>query len=213
MARHRRFATENDRWNALQKREPGAALAFIYGVTTTRIFCRPTCPARLARRANVVFFDTVSDALSAGFRACKRCKPEEVFRRAHEEAVKRACEALRAANGKTITLETLAGEAGLSSRYFHGVFKKIVGVTPREYAAQLRIEKEHNQGEDERTGESNYQSQTLLGENAEFEVLAPETRIMEQLRFDWSQLTPSAEPELLIDMDYEAMMSNLDVYS
>lgn len=137
------FNTPESRWRALQTRNPNSASAFIYGVTTTRIFCRPTCPARLARRANVVFFDTASEAAASGLRACKRCKPTQddfaPAQRRHEAEVTRACETLREAGGR-VSLEALASGAGMSPRYFHGVFKRFVGVTPGVFAAQLRAQ-------------------------------------------------------------------------
>ncbi|SPO02022.1 uncharacterized protein DNG_04695 [Cephalotrichum gorgonifer] len=128
------FTNPERRWQALRTRDPRSASAFTYAVTTTRIYCRPTCPARLARRANVVFFDTAPEAAAAGFRACKRCKPAQSpdaasARGRHEDIVRRACEAMHATGGRA-TLRTIAGDAGLSPRYFHGVFKKVVGVTP-----------------------------------------------------------------------------------
>lgn len=136
------FDTPEARWQALQTRNPRSASAFIYGVTTTGIFCRPTCPARLARRANVVFFDTVSEAAASGLRACKRCKPAHSdfapARSRHEAEARRACEVLRAANGR-VGLVSLASSSGMSPRYFHGVFKRVVGVTPGTYAARLRM--------------------------------------------------------------------------
>ncbi|ETN37267.1 uncharacterized protein HMPREF1541_08258 [Cyphellophora europaea CBS 101466] len=72
--------TDSARWSILSSRAcpRSATPPFIYAVTTTHIFCRPTCPARLARRANIVFFDTAGDAARAGFRACKRCRPDVV---------------------------------------------------------------------------------------------------------------------------------------
>ncbi|OJJ68700.1 hypothetical protein ASPBRDRAFT_46889 [Aspergillus brasiliensis CBS 101740] len=67
------------RWLAIQTRDPRFTNTFVYAVLTTKIYCRPTCPARLARRANVRFYDTASQAERAGFRACKRCKPEKTI--------------------------------------------------------------------------------------------------------------------------------------
>ncbi|KAL2194437.1 hypothetical protein P885DRAFT_42845 [Corynascus similis CBS 632.67] len=142
------FKTPESRWRALQARDPLAASAFVYAVTTTRIFCRPACPSRLARRANIVFFDSATDAQSAGFRACKRCKPSSSFSSPRSSSqihpldpskatVRKACELVKVAGGK-ITLEQLADGIGLSPRYFHGVFKAVMGVTPSGYAAIVR---------------------------------------------------------------------------
>ncbi|KAK4244357.1 hypothetical protein C7999DRAFT_35282 [Corynascus novoguineensis] len=159
------FKTPESRWRALQARNPLAASAFVYAVTSTRIFCRPACPSRLARRANIVFFDSATDAQSAGFRACKRCQPSSSFsspssssqthpldpskagsigvgpqQQQKEATVRKACELVKAAGGK-ITLEQLAGGIGLSPRYFHGVFKAVMGVTPSGYAARVRSQR------------------------------------------------------------------------
>lgn len=75
-----RFSTPSARWNALTSRDPAASKAFIYAVRTTKIYCRPDCRARLARRANVSFYDTAAQAEADGYRACKRCKPDRTFK-------------------------------------------------------------------------------------------------------------------------------------
>ncbi|KAG9596227.1 hypothetical protein KCU77_g5192, partial [Aureobasidium melanogenum] len=73
------FETPSSRWQALVTRNPAANGTFVYCVLTTHIYCRPTCPARLARRANVEFFSTSSEAEAAGYRACKRMPEAEGF--------------------------------------------------------------------------------------------------------------------------------------
>lgn len=75
------YSTPSDRWRALTQRDSLATDAFVYAVRTTRIYCRPDCRARLARRANVSFYDTGAQAEHDGFRACKRCKPVSGSRR------------------------------------------------------------------------------------------------------------------------------------
>lgn len=143
------FTTPTSRWRALQTRDPSASTAFIYAVTTTRIYCRPTCPSRLARRANVIFFDTASQAARAGFRPCRRCGPADALepstRGRHEELVWAACAEMEARGGD-VDFKTLAGGVGLSARYFHGVFKRVVGVTPGVYAEGLRAAREETMG-------------------------------------------------------------------
>ena len=69
------FNTDSRRWQAVQKRESEADGAFVYAVTTTGIFCRPTCSSRRPNRENARFFDSTQPAEAAGFRACKRCRP------------------------------------------------------------------------------------------------------------------------------------------
>lgn len=130
------FLTQHARWQAVCARDPSAHSSFVYAVTTTRIYCRPTCPARLARRANVVFFDTPDTAVTAGYRACKRCKPNSGTATSQDrqrEAVKQACEILQKSRGVS-RLKDVAKQVGLSPRYFHAVFKKEMGMTPAQYA-------------------------------------------------------------------------------
>ncbi|RDW78778.1 putative DNA repair and transcription factor Ada [Aspergillus mulundensis] len=130
------------RWQAVVTRDPTAS--FVYGVLTTKIYCRPSCAARLARRANVEFYDTPSQAQRAGFRACLRCKPEETLQAiANPQAVlvQKARHTIEAdiRSGIKPTLARLAGEAGLTPSHFHRVFKRIAGVTPGKYAAAAAI--------------------------------------------------------------------------
>ena len=71
------YLTDQERWEAVIHRDKNAADAFFYSVGTTGVYCRPSCPARIARRENVAFHPTPKDAERAGFRACKRCKPND----------------------------------------------------------------------------------------------------------------------------------------
>lgn len=130
------FSSQHARWQAVCVRDASAHSSFVYAVTTTRIYCRPTCPARLARRANVTFFDTSDAAVTAGYRACKRCKPESGTATSQDrqcEAVKQACEILQKSRGVS-KLKDVAKQVGLSPRYFHAVFKQGMGMTPAQYA-------------------------------------------------------------------------------
>lgn len=134
------FTTEAARWRALVTRDANANGQFIYSVRSTSIYCRPTCPGRLARRANVEFYETASQAEAAGFRACKRCKPDTVLEDPQVRAVEKACilidEASSKDNPTTFTLQSLAKKVGLTPRYFHKIFKDKTGCTPKEYAKQ-----------------------------------------------------------------------------
>ena len=138
------FSTDNARWRAVATRDPAADGVFIYGVTSTRIFCRPVCNARLARRANIVFFDTKLQAETAGFRACKRCKPELVKYDPLEDVLKSACAVIESAldpsskssSGK-VTLKEIAQKVNLTPRYLHKVFKDRMGCTPKQYAESV----------------------------------------------------------------------------
>lgn len=129
-------------------RDPNANGHFVYSVKSTNIYCRPICPARLARRANIRFYQTPAEAEAAGFRACKRCKPDaEKSEDPQERAVTKACglieEALKKDNTKSLRLQDLAKNVGLTPRYFHKIFKDKTGLTPKEYA-KLRMAGQNN---------------------------------------------------------------------
>lgn len=132
------YNTDAARWRALATRDANANGHFIYSVKSTNIYCRPTCPARLARRANVGFYKTPLEAEADGFRACKRCKPNTLLEDPQERAVERACilieEAVKNDDEKAIRLQDLARNVGLTPRYFHKIFKDKMGVTPKEWA-------------------------------------------------------------------------------
>jgi methylphosphotriester-DNA--protein-cysteine methyltransferase len=120
-------------------RDPLSDGKFVYCVRTTGIYCRPVCKARLARRANVEFHNNAADALAAGFRACKRCKPELDAFEPHSAAVAKARRAIEEADSKSRpTLKALAAEAELSEWHFHRIFKQATGVTPKAYAKGAR---------------------------------------------------------------------------
>jgi len=133
------FTTEAARWRALSIRDPTANGHFLYTVKSTHVYCRPTCPARLARRANIGFCKTPAEAEAAGYRACKRCKPDEDTTEVPQaKAVAKACrlieEAVERGDGKAVRLQDLAKNVGLTPRYFHKVFKDKTGLSPKEYA-------------------------------------------------------------------------------
>ncbi|KQZ77705.1 6-O-methylguanine DNA methyltransferase [Rhodanobacter sp. Root561] len=132
-------ATLSDpRWAALQARDAGADGSFFYSVRTTGVYCRPSCAARPARPGNVAFHDSAAAAERAGFRPCKRCKPDQLsLQEQHAAMVTGACRLIE--NAETApTLEQLAKPTGLSPFHFHRIFKAIAGVTPKQYAAAHR---------------------------------------------------------------------------
>lgn len=132
------YSDDDARWQAVIDRDPAADGAFFYSVRTTGVFCRPTCPARLALRENVQFHRTPQDAERAGFRACKRCKPTEAsLAERHSAAVAQACRFIEATDEVT-RLDDLAKSVGMSTHHFHRVFKSKTGLTPKGYAAAHR---------------------------------------------------------------------------
>ncbi len=128
------FDTDETRWDAVVHRDARADDTFYYSVRTTGVYCRPSCAARLARRENVRFHATCADAERAGFRPCKRCRPNEaplVERQA--AAIERACRLIEKAETQP-ALDELAKAVGMSRFHFHRVFKGLTGVTPKAYA-------------------------------------------------------------------------------
>jgi AraC family transcriptional regulator, regulatory protein of adaptative response / methylated-DNA-[protein]-cysteine methyltransferase len=143
-SRPRRFSTSDERWEAVVRRDRSADEAFVYAVLTTGIYCRPSCGARMPRRENIRFFGTCAAAERAGYRACKRCRPnEESIGARHAAAIEAAC-LLIENSGAVPSLDVLARRAGMSRFHFHRVFKTIVGVTPKAYANKVRRPRRRN---------------------------------------------------------------------
>jgi AraC family transcriptional regulator, regulatory protein of adaptative response / methylated-DNA-[protein]-cysteine methyltransferase len=131
-------ARDEERWQAVSRRDPAFDGKFLFAVRTTGVYCRPSCASRPAKRENVSFFDTGALAEKAGYRACKRCRPDQFDAPDPQvQAVKRACERIEAAE-EAPKLADLAASVGLSPYHFHRVFKTITGVTPKAYAAEMR---------------------------------------------------------------------------
>ncbi len=135
------FVTEESRWEAVGRRDSRADGVFVYAVRTTGVYCRPGCRSRMPNRANVAFYDDVEAAERAGFRACKRCEPRTTaFDHPRARAIARAC-SLLAASPSVPRLDEVSAAVGLSPGYFHRLFKKTLGVTPKEYAMSLRAKR------------------------------------------------------------------------
>jgi AraC family transcriptional regulator of adaptative response/methylated-DNA-[protein]-cysteine methyltransferase len=130
--------TDDPRWAAVVGRDASADGAFVYSVRTTGVYCRPACPARTPNPANVAFHASAAAARAAGFRPCRRCRPDEPpLAERHAALAARACRRIEQAE-ETPSLAVLAREAGLSPHHFHRLFKAAVGLTPRDYAAAHR---------------------------------------------------------------------------
>lgn len=132
------FPSDDDRWAAVLRRDRNADGQFFYTVRTTGVFCRPSCAARRPLRENVRFYTTAEEAEKAGFRPCKRCRPNEPsLAEQYTGAVARACRLLDEASDPP-SLDALAEAAGMSRFHFHRVFKAVTGVTPGGYLAARR---------------------------------------------------------------------------
>jgi AraC family transcriptional regulator of adaptative response/methylated-DNA-[protein]-cysteine methyltransferase len=126
----------NQRWKAVLARDSLRDGTFVYAVTSTGVFCRPSCPSRRPRRDHVRFFATAAEAERAGFRACFRCQPTQRDRLTL--AVEKLCRYIEAHTDESLTLALLGRQAGISPFHLHRAFKKRTGLTPREYAAACR---------------------------------------------------------------------------
>ena len=120
---------------AFDRRDRALDGQFVGAVKTTRIYCKPSCPARRPLRENVEFFATAAEARDAGYRSCMRCKPDEVGR--DREAVAKALKLIEAAED-ALSLEELAEAVDYAPHHFHRLFKRDTGVTPAAYARGIR---------------------------------------------------------------------------
>lgn len=129
-------------WESVLRRDQAADDRFLYGVTTTGIYCRPSCPSRRPRRNNVAFFSSVEAAEHAGFRACRRCRPDRA--KAFDGSIERARNYIddhfTRPGDQRITLKLIAGHAGLSPYHLQRKFKETLGLTPAQYIRARKSE-------------------------------------------------------------------------
>lgn len=130
--------TDEERWEAVQARDRSYDGSFVTAVLSTGIYCRPSCPARTPHRENVVFYDAPEGAVQAGFRACKRCAPDTQAYDA--EVVEKVCRYIDAHLDNRLALEELGEQASLSPQHLQRVFKRTLGITPRQYVEARRMD-------------------------------------------------------------------------
>lgn len=124
-------------WDAFLRRDRAFDGQFVGAVKTTKIYCKPSCPARHPLRKNVVFYELAAEAKAAGFRACLRCRPDDIGR--DEVALRRALELI--GSDEPLSLNALADAVGYAPHHFHRLFKRAIGVTPANYARGKRLER------------------------------------------------------------------------
>ena len=123
------------RWLAVLNREPAADGDFCYAVRSTGIYCRPTCPSRRPKRENVQFFDTPVQAEQAGFRPCLRCEPNSI---SNEQRVVSEVKRLLDTADAPLSLADLGQTVGMSPSHLQRLFKRVTGVSPKQYTASLQ---------------------------------------------------------------------------
>ena len=127
-------------WDAVAARDRAMDGVFFYAVISTGIYCRPGCPSKRPRRENVVFFRAREAAESAGFRPCKRCKPDSTGHRdPSAQLVEKVCRYIDTHPDDPVTLEALGRVLGASPFYLQRTFKALTGITPRAYADSRRL--------------------------------------------------------------------------
>ena len=135
------FSSDEQRWAAVVRRDSNADGLFYYSVRTTGVYCRPSCASRPALRKNVRFHANREDAEQAGFRPCRRCRPDAPgLVEQHAAGVEKACRLIETSE-ETPNLDTLAQAAGMSRFHFHRVFKRLTGLTPKGYADARRAQR------------------------------------------------------------------------
>lgn len=129
------------RWQAVQARQQHCDGMFVYAVKSTGIYCRPSCPSRRPRQEQVAFFDRPEAAEQAGFRACRRCHPNGTVEPDPQvQLVERACQYIEG-RAEPVTLADLGVAVGSSPYHLQRTFKRIMGISPRQYAEAHRLDR------------------------------------------------------------------------
>jgi AraC family transcriptional regulator of adaptative response/methylated-DNA-[protein]-cysteine methyltransferase len=133
-------------WQAVLTRDRSSDGSFVYAVRSTGIYCRPSCPSRRPRHEQVVFFPLPQSAEQAGFRPCRRCQPRnsDGYTNAQAEIIFQACRAIESHLDEDLSLASLGAQLHISPHHLQRSFKRIVGITPRQYAETCRLEQFKN---------------------------------------------------------------------
>jgi AraC family transcriptional regulator of adaptative response/methylated-DNA-[protein]-cysteine methyltransferase len=133
---------QDELWQAVMAKDSRFDGTFVFAVSSTKIYCRPSCPSRRPHRERVSFFRLPEAAEQAGFRACLRCYPKRTTSTDPQiEMVQRACRYIATQDETSVTLAELGQHVGISPFHLQRVFKKVMGITPRQYADACRIGK------------------------------------------------------------------------
>ena len=129
----------SQRWQAVLARDSGQDGKFVFAVSSTGVYCRPSCPSRRPRRENVCFFRQPNEAEAAGYRACLRCRPKAMGNNGQASLVRAICRYLEQHLDEPVTLARLSEEFHLSPFHLQRRFKAVLGITPRAYADSCRM--------------------------------------------------------------------------
>ena len=132
-------ASDDQRWDAVVARNAARDGEFVFAVSSTGVYCRPSCPSRRPRRENVQFFLTPERAEHAGYRACLRCRPKSLSGNTQSDTAKAICRYIEQHLDEPLTLDRLGKEFHQSPFHLQRRFKEVLGITPREYADSCRL--------------------------------------------------------------------------
>jgi AraC family transcriptional regulator, regulatory protein of adaptative response / methylated-DNA-[protein]-cysteine methyltransferase len=131
--------THDLRWESVLARDAASDGKFVFAVSSTGIYCRPSCPSKRPRRENVSFFQRPQEAESAGFRECLRCRPKAIAENPRQQLVKAICRYIEQHLDEPLTLAKLGTEFSQSPFHLQRTFKAVLGITPKEYANSCRM--------------------------------------------------------------------------
>jgi AraC family transcriptional regulator of adaptative response/methylated-DNA-[protein]-cysteine methyltransferase len=129
----------DSQWQAVLARDAARDGKFVFAVSSTGVYCRPSCPAKRPRRENVTFFRSPQEAENAGFRECLRCRPKAISGNPRQELIKSVCRYIEQHLDEPITLAQMSAEFRLSPFHLQRTFKSVLGITPKEYANSCRM--------------------------------------------------------------------------
>ena len=133
--------TDEEKWEALVTRDRNYDGSFVFAVRSTGIYCNPSCPAKRPGKIQVLFFPSPKEAQLSGFRPCRRCRPNEIAKSPQLAMIDQARTYIQSNLSKKLTLSILSAQVGISPYHFQRTFKRIVGVSPRQYIEALRLAK------------------------------------------------------------------------
>src|SRR5215470_7661091 len=134
-----KVTSDDTLWQAVLARDGTSDGKFVFAVSSTGVYCRPSCPSKRPRRENVTFFRHAGEAEGAGFRECLRCRPRSIAGNPRQALIKSVCRYIEQHLDEPITLSQLGAQFGQSPYHLQRTFKAMLGITPKEYANSCRM--------------------------------------------------------------------------